>query len=218
MIGVGNSANFDTKPGTNQPVLANGAYELLNKTGKEGDIELWVPARAPIISGFSAANSSIGFLSFKVNALTSNSIGFNFVDTSSTGSKWSPEWCLTDSFFNILSPTTTNGKSSVKVTGWDGIELANIDLRTDKSFTDWIDVAIYIEMGTTADGVDVITLYYYINDAYVGSATKEITTSTGAINSFCITGSTAYVGSGIKLDDIAFGYTAHGVWEAAQEQ
>ena len=213
MVGVGNATHYETKSGTNQPVISAGAYELINKTGKSGNIELWVPGRTPTLNGFSAANNAKGFVSFKVNALTTDSFSFNFVDTSSSASKWSAGWCITDSFFRISAPTTVGDKTTVKVTGWDGIVLANVDLRSEKSFTDWIDVKIYIELD---EATDTITLHYYIEGAYVGTVARELTTTTNAINSVCITGATSTKGSGIKLDDISFGYTANAAWVLPQ--
>ena len=214
IIGVGNSTNFQTKPGTNQPALNSGAYELINNTGKLGNVELWVPGRTPVLDGFSSENNAIGFVSFKVNALTTNTFDFNFVDTSAEGEKWSPEWCLTDSFFRIFAPKTVNGKTTVRITGWDGVDLTTIELKTEKSFTDWIDVKIYIELDSETD---TITLHYYINGEYKTSLSRELTTTTNAINSICITGSTSALGSGIKLDDVAFGFTANGAWSAPKQ-
>ena len=210
IVGVGNAANYDTKDGTNQPKLNAGAYELINKTGKSGNIELWVPGRTPTASEFSSSANAIGFISFKVNALTTDAYSFNLVDTSSGGAKWTSDWCITDSFFRIFAPTTIGGKTTVKITGWDSLELANIQVASAQNFTDWIDVKIYVEFNADTDE---ILLSYYIDGEYKGTVSRELTTSTNAINSFCITGSTSSKGSGIKLDDIAFGYTANGSWD-----
>ena len=214
IVGVGNATHFETKSGTNQPAINAGAYELINKTGKSGKIELWVPGKSPTLGGFSSSNNSVGFVSFKINALTTDTFDFSFVDTSSSGTKWSPAWCITDAFFRVSAPTTSGDKSTVKITGWDSIELANIELKTEKSFTDWVDVKIYIVLD---EATDSIILNYYINGELKGTVARELTTSTNAINSVCITGSTSAKGSGIKLDDIAFGYTADGAWETAND-
>jgi len=213
IVGVGNAENFNTKEGTSQPIINAGAYELINNTGNSGNIELWVPGRTPILSGFSSENNSIGFVSFRINALTTDKFDFTFVDTSSEGSKWSPDWCITDAFFRVFAPKTSGGKTTVKITGWDSMELANIDVASNVSFTGWIDVKIYVTMNSATDE---ITLDYYINGNHVGSASRELTTSTNAINSICISGSTAAINSGIKLDEIAIGYTPNGAWELAK--
>jgi hypothetical protein len=213
IVGVGNATNYDTKAGTNQPKINAGAYELINKTGNSGNIELWVPGRTPVASGFSSTENAIGFVSFKVNALTTDAYSFNFVDTSSGGTKWTSDWCITDSFFRIFAPTTIGGKTTVKITGWDSVELASIEVASAQNFTDWIDVKIYVEFNADTDE---IIISYYINGEYKCSVSRELTISTNAINSFCITGSTSSKGSGIKLDDVAFGYTANGAWEISQ--
>ena len=214
IVGVGNANHFTTKPGTNLPVISAGSFELINKTGELGNIELWVPGRSPIINGFSAETNSIGFASFKVNALTTNTFDFNFVDTNSDASKWSPEWCITDSFLRINAPQTIGGKTTVKVTGWDGVVLKTIEVQSDMSFSGWIDVSVYIEFNKDTDE---IILHYYVDGEYTTSVARELTTKTNAINSICITGSTSALGSGIKIDEIVFGYTAEGSWEAPQE-
>ena len=214
IIGVGNATNFETKPSTNQPALNGGAYELINKTGNLGNIELWIPGRAPLMGGFSSANDSIGFVSFKINALTTNNFDFNFVDTSSDGAKWSPEWCITDAFFRVSAPQTIGNKTVVKVTGWDGTELTTIELKSDKSFTGWIDVKVYIELD---EDTDQIILHYYIDGQYKTTVARELTTNTNAINSICISGSTSALGSGIKLDDIVFGFSSNGEWTVNKE-
>ena len=215
IIGVGNSSNFETQPSTNLPVTNSGAYELLNNTGKLGNFELWIPGRTPVVGGFSAANNAIGFVSFNINTFTTNAVNFNFADTSSDGAKWSPEWCITDSFFRISAPQTIGGKTIVKVTGWDGFELKTIELKSEKSFTGWIDVKVYIEFN---EETDEIILHYYIDGQYVTTLSRELTTKTNAINSVFITGSTETVGSGIKLDDIAFGFTPNGAWTVSSEE
>ena len=211
IVGVGNANHFTTKSGTSLPVINSGAYELINKTGQLGNIELWIPGRSPVISGFSSANNSIGFASFRVNALTTNTFDFNFVDSSADASKWSPEWCITDSFLRINAPQTIGGKTTVKVTGWDGVVLKTIEVQSDRSFTGWIDVSVYIEFNSDTDE---IILHYYVDGEHTVSVARELTTSTNAINSICITGSTSALGSGIKLDEIAFGFTEQGAWEA----
>ncbi|MBR2971437.1 MAG: InlB B-repeat-containing protein [Clostridia bacterium] len=214
LVGVGNATHYTTKSGTNQPVINAGAYELINKTGKSGNLELWVPGRTPSVGGFSSENNAKGFVSFKVNAFTTDSFGFNFVDTSSSATKWSSGWCITDSFFRISAPTTVGNKTTVKVTGWDSTELATIELKSEKSFTDWIDVQIYIELDAATDK---IILHYYIGGAYKCSVSRDLTTDTNAINSICISGTTSEKGSGIKLDDIAFGFTPNGEWALPKE-
>ena len=214
IAGVGNASNFTTKEGTNLPVITSGSYDLINNTGNLGNIELWIPGRASTMSGFSSDSNALGFASFKINALTTNTIDFNFVDSSADATKWSSEWCITDSFFRVNAPQTIGGKTVVKITGWDGIVLDTIELQSDRSFTGWIDVMIYIELDADTDE---IILHYYIGGQYKATVARELTTKTNAINSICITGSTSALGSGVKLDNIAFGYSANAAWEAPRE-
>ena len=94
--------------------------------------------------------------------------------------------------------------------GWDGIIITTVEVAGDK-FTDWLDFKAAIEFN---EDNDTITLHYYCGGEYISSATKEMTTKTNAINSICITGYTTTIGSGLMIDDIAFGYTANGAWNA----
>ena len=169
-------------------------------------MELWIPSMGSALAGFSTANSANGFVSFKINALTEDTINFHFVDQSSDGARWSSAWCLTDSFFTVTAPKVVDGKHVVEVLGWDEIVLKSVETT---SFTNWIDVMISINLDPTAKS---ITLNYYIDGVYVTSCTKAMTISTGAIDSICISGSTSHKDSGIILDDIGFGYTPFGTW------
>ena len=215
IVGSGNNANYITTFGTNQPVLSQGAYELINDTGNRGKMELWVPSLSSSFGGFSGAGNALGFISLKVNAFTDESYNFYLVDTSSKATRWSSEWCLTDAFLTINAPKTVDGKTTVDVIGWDGLVLTTVTLNEGSdNFTGWIDIKACVEFN---DDDDTITLHYYVDGEYLSSSTKEMTTKTNAINSICITGYTSTVGSGIMLDDIAFGYNANGVWSVPQE-
>ena len=72
----------------------------------------------------------------------------------------------------------------------------------EDNFTGWIDVTMVINL---SEKDDTVTIHYYIDGQYVDSRSKELTTLTNSINSVYISGNTTAVGSGIVLDDIAFG-------------
>ena len=215
IIGTGNAKDYITLDGTNQPVINNkGQFELINDSGNRGALELWIPSMGDVMGGFNSTNKSLGFVSLKVNALTEENINFNFVDTSSDGARWSSDWCITDAFISIGAPVSANGRTTVTVKGWDSTILKSIDLTSEADFTGWIDIKACIELNPDND---TITLHYYVDGHYVATVSRALTTSTNAINSICITGYTSNVGSGIKLDDISFGYTANGNWVAEEK-
>ena len=54
---------------------------------------------------------------------------------------------------------------------------------------------------------DTVTIHYYIDDHYVSSQSKELTTKTNSISGIYISGNTKAENSGIMLDDVAFGYS-----------
>ena len=215
IVGFGNNQNYATMNGTNQPVLSEGAYELLNDTGKRGKFELWIPSLASNFSGFSSNNNALGFISLKVNAFTDETINFYLVDTSSNATRWSSEWCLQDSFLTVNAPKNVNGQNVVEILGWDGVVLASVVLpEGSDNFSGWIDVKACVEMNPDDD---TVTLHYYVDGEYLSSSTKALTTKTNAVNSICVTGYTSTIGSGIMLDDIAFGYSPNGAWMASAE-
>ena len=217
IMGSGNADNYTTVAGSSQPVMNGGAYELINKSGVDADIELWIPGKAPTLSGFSSSNNAKGVLSFKINALTTNRFDMNFYDTSVNSYTVPGEQHLTDAFFRISAPETNDdGTVTVKITGWDAKEIAKIQVESESSFfNEWLDVKIYIEFNKETDE---IILSYYIDGEYLYTASRELTTKSNAINSVCISGSTANKGTGIKLDDIAFGFSPNANWDIPKKQ
>jgi heparin/heparan-sulfate lyase len=213
IVGIGNNSNFITVNGTNQPVLSQGAYELINDTGERGKLELWIPTLYSSAAGFSATSNARGFISLKVNAFTDESYSFYLVDTSSNATRWSSEWCITDAFLTVSAPKNVNGKTTVDIIGWDGVVIASVEVSGD-NFTGWVDVKACVEFNSEDD---TITLHYYGNGEYLASCTKALTTKSNGINSICITGYTSTIGSGLMIDDIAFGYSPEGVWIVPQE-
>ena len=211
IVGSGNNKNYITVNGTNQPVLNQGAYELINDTGNSGKLELWVPSLSSNFTGFSSADKAFGFVSMKVNAYTDESFSMYLVDNSAKATRWSSEWCLTEAFITVNAPKTENGKTTVDIIGWGGLILATVEVDPHDPFTGWLDIKAAIELN---DDEDTVTLHYYFDGEYIASCTNELTTKTNAINSICITGYTSTIGSGLILDDICFGYAPNGVWNA----
>ncbi len=203
MVGVGNSAHFNTADGSQNPLINdNGEYELLKKNARQAaKIELWIPGTTSNMDTLSSANNATGYLSFRINAYTDNYLNMQFVDTVSNIStdRWTANGCIVDYFFSVSAPKD----GVVSVTGWDEIVLKSVTVGDD-SFTGWFDVKIVIELSSEDD---TVTLHYYIDGEYVDSASKELTTLTDSINSVYVIGNTKAKGSGIMLDDVAFGCT-----------
>ena len=202
LIGVGNSAHYDTATGSQNPLINEaGEYELLKKNARQNaKMELWIPNTLSDMDVLSSGNNATGFVSFKVNAYTDDYISMQFVDTASNNGtdRWTANGCITDKFFNIAKP---DSDGTVKVTGWDDIILKSVTVGDDK-FTGWFDVKIVMELSAEDD---TITLHYYIDGQYVDSASRELTTLTNGVDSIYILGYNKAKGSGIKLDDVAFG-------------
>jgi len=202
MVGVGNSTYYNTATGSQNPLINEvGEYELLKKNARtNAKMELWIPDTLSDIDTLSSEYNATGYLSFKVNAYTDDYIYMQFVDTESNKSsdRWTANGCIMDPFFNVSKP---DANGLVNVTGWDDIILKSVTVGDDK-FTGWFDVKIVAELNAEND---TITLHYYIDGQYVDSASRELTTLTNGIDSVYILGYNKAKGSGIKLDDVAFG-------------
>ena len=208
--GVANGdRGYITAAGSHNPVInANGEYELLKgNSDAKTQMQMWVPSKTYTMNELSAENNAIGFFSFKINAYTDNSITMAFIDMeANVGSdRWTAAGCIKDNFFTVSAPTTSGTffkKTKVTLSGWDGA-LTTVDITDNAdSFTGWIDVKVVIELSAAND---TVTAHYYINGNYVRSATRELTTTNNTISGVYISGNNTAAGTGIKLDDVAFG-------------
>ena len=205
-----NAKNFITVDPSGRPMIENGHYELINNTGELGQMQIWVPAMTPVMDGFSKEAEAVGMLSFRLDALVTNNFNMKLCDTSSVADRWSEEWCITSPIFEIMPAQKVNESTVVYIYGCDKLLLGEIITNGYDGFTGWLDVKI----GIILDSRDsTVTLHYYLDGDYKGWVTKPLTTSTGAINSVYINGNTAAMGSGIRLDDVVFGYSPYGSWE-----
>ena len=198
---------YVTAPGTHNPVIKNGEYELLKaNSASSTQLELWIPSKSYALDELNSSNNAIGFFSFKINAYTDSSIQMKFVDmAANTGAnRWKEGGCITEDFFKVSKPATSGWitkKTEVTISGWDWSKKIDITNNAD-NFTGWIDVKIMLELNS-AD--DTVKAHYYINGTYEGSATRKLTTLNNAISAVYITGNNTAQGAGIKLDDVAFG-------------
>ena len=204
-----NTDHFLTADKNGYPVIEDGHYELLNKSGELGQMQIWIPSNSPVMQGFSKHSSCVGIVAFKINALVSQNLEMKFCDTASSGDRWSKEWCITEPFFKITPPMTNNKSSVVYINGWNDIKIEKECPLDMKGFSGWIDVKIGVVLDPDSSSV---ILHYYIDGEYLGNTSKEMTISTGAINSIYINGNTFVLGSGMMLDDIVFGYVSHSEW------
>jgi len=203
------SRGYVTAAGTDNPVInANGEYELLKANSDSAtQMELWIPSKTYSLNELSSENNAIGFFSFKINAYTDSSIQMKFIDmmANSGDNRWKEGGCITEDFFKVSAPVTSGliiKKTKVTISGWDG-DLKTVDI-TDSAdnFTGWIDVKIMIELNAAND---TITAHYYIEGSYVRSASRSLTTLNNTISGIYISGNNTAAGTGIKLDDVAFG-------------
>ena len=211
MTGETNSANYTVHPDTQNPAIVDGHYELLNKTGKRGRIQLWLPASdSDELEGFSCENDALGVISFKFNAYTNQKggIALRLLDNTHLNDsdfKW-PDYSFVA--LTIGQASTVDGVTTTSLTDFNGNVIATFE-STDK-FTGWVDFALGIELDSATEQ---ITLHYYINGKIVSTYSEEMTIKTDRINSAYFSGYSSELGSGIMLDDVMFGYTAKGEWK-----
>lgn len=210
IIGVENRDKYTTVGGTHNPLInEDGVYQLLNISGQNEQMQLWVPSNASVLDGFTSERGAVGFMSFRINAQLSTDFGLKFVDTNSTASRWSAEWCITAPFFSVSSLYLKDGRAMVSVFGWDKVTLKELEADIDTEFSGWIDVVIGIELDAESDS---IILHYYVNGEYCATMAKPLTTRTNGINSVYFNGYITREGMGLYLDDIAFAYATDSEW------
>ena len=217
VVGTANSINNKyTVNSKGLPNVVDGHYELLTTVDNAGQGELWFPTAAGShhgkLEGLEAGTGAIGFFSLKLDMWlphANNTISFlQFADSqtrSISGVNFWTQGALPTAL--TLTYTTENGKQYATLTGWNGVLLAKREVTDDNPFTGWIDLTIMIEF----EG-DNVSLTYYADGAYKGTVTKTNNVYTKAIDSAYISvRDLINAGSGIKLDDVVFGYNADGL-------
>ena len=220
---VDSSGNANQYPAIKEDANGNKYYSLIKTKDPETDangtayppqVQLWIPMQRGGFSGFTSANTAVGFLSFRINACMDKNFSLTFVE----GAAWSEEDVIRD-FFVITPPTADDaGNTTVKFLGLDdgnadtpALVLFEKDVTGATSiqdkYTGWHDVYIGIVLDDTTD---TINLHYYIDGMYRGSITAPLTTIGNGIKCIYVSGNTNENGSGVMLDDIGFGYTING--------
>ena len=202
--GGANSTRAYTTGSSDNPLMEDGVFKLL-KTNSDAStqFELWLPSKSNGLNELSSANNAVGYLSFKINAYAEKGLAMKFVDINSNvgDNRWKAGGVIVDDFFKISSPSTSLFTTKTKITGWNGRVLWNEKVDSDK-FTGWIDVKIIIELSAVND---TVTVHYYIDGVYKGSESKPLTTLGNCISGVYVSGYTTEQGSGLMLDDVAFG-------------
>ena len=199
------------------PVLTDGYYEFVRNDAEAGvakQLQVWLPtpnAGANKFSGFTSGNNSIGYLSFDINAYTDHNLEMKLVgnitdnydangDGTAESIRWNDLWAINNPVFAIS--TVTNGKAEVK--GF-GNTLKTIEVGAD-NYTGWFKVAIQLVLDPDTDKV---IAHYYLDGEYVGSYSQPLTIHYNGIQNVYVNSNNKNAGTGWKMDNITFGYTAH---------
>ena len=193
-------------------------------------LQLWIPMQRGGFSGFTSSNSAVGFLSFSFNAYMTKNFSLSFIE----GGGWGAEDAIRD-FFVLTPPTQVEviNEETGDVTTKTVIRLQALDDGNNETpavvlfekditnatdvndkFTGWLDVYIAIILD---DATDTINLHYYIDGIYKDTVSVPLTTSGNGIKCFYVSGNTEEMGSGLMIDDIAFGYTSNGYYQFDSE-
>ena len=208
------------------PVLSEGGYlEFVRKTDAEGvantktaQLQLWLPTTggANKYAGFTSANSAVGYLSFKINAYTDKNLemklvdnttdyidvnGDGVVDQATERIRWGDLWAINDPVFRV-SPVS-GGKTELK--GFNGVVLTTVDV-DENNYTGWVDVAIQLTLDPVSD---TVIAKYFINGKYATTSSRPLTIHSNGINCVYLNSNNTAAGTGYKIDDLAFGCTAH---------
>ena len=202
--GGANSSRGYTTGSSDNPLIEDGVYKLLKTNSDDStQLELWLPSKSNGLNELSSENNAVGYLSFKINAFSESGLSMKFVDINSNvnENRWKEGGVIVDNFFTVSAPYTSWFKTKVDVTGWDGLTLKTVEVGDD-NFTGWIDVKMVIELSASED---TVTVHYYIDGSYVGTKSRTLTTLGNCISGIYVSGYTQSEGSGLMLDDVAFG-------------
>ena len=193
----------------------NTYYALINDNGTErGQGQLWVPSywnATGHLTDFSAANKSVAFLSFDINAAIDLGDGLNVVfamgDPDGTGPKsW---WTDNTGYINSVLFLSKPDENNVVTLKGLGTQLKTFQVSDDDKFTGWFNV----QMGLVFDPVnDQFIVHYYVDGEYVTSVGIEMTLVGDFITGIQFNFYTKEKNYGLKLDNIAFGYENNSQW------
>ena len=215
---VGGNSKYNN--GTNN-YASNGEYvyaitDIDAAVDTDSQMQLWVPGIKDgngTFKGFSLNNAAVGALSLKTKLSLTNAADAFTLKLVESG--WGAAGCID---INLLSftpvfdanKTTFQGKINVygysNVAGDNGQTLLTTLTVDAENWTEWVDIKVMLTMNTETGNLDAL---YYINGAFVHAGTKKVTTTGQSICSVYANLNAWNKGTGVMLDDIAFGYTAH---------
>lgn len=167
--------------------------------------QLWIPNKETGLIGFSSKNRSIGYLSMSMNYSGDDIMTMKFVEADPEADiRWSDEWCIVDDFLKIVpvyeDSSTKENLLYYSVYGWDGL-LTTIEA---DYCTGWFDFKVGIELNPLND---TISLHYYINDEYIRTSYRKLTTLNNTITCVYLNSYTSTYLTGLEFDDFVFQFS-----------
>jgi len=185
----------------------------------------WIPTndgtKDVVFDGFSCENNAFGVISFKLKtSMTSNYTVAIAKNRNPENKTEFPSSSFNDwghSSINILTIGAVNeGANSIEIRGGlDGSNYAMGTIPVVDGWSEWFEVKLFIYLKDN----NTITVGYYINDEFYGSYVRDLVNPDGKntidsldVRALYINGWTYEPGTGLALDDIAFGYTTDSEW------
>ena len=210
---------FFTKNGDPSVSIVDGAYSI--KAGEQrSQYMIYGPSNdknhANTMTGWNSTNESFGVFSFRMQPGTITETMRVIIMSSRNNPNWdknqqtlgtSDGWGANSLDILGIMP---NGDGTFKITGYD----ITSNVLASVNGTDWVDIKMFIQINK--DGV--LTISYYINDAFVNTYTYDLLNPEAKksilnldINNFYMCGWTA-PGTGFAIDDMFFGYQKNSEW------
>ena len=210
---------FFTKNGDPSVSIVDGAYAI-TAGEQRSQYMIYGPSNdknhANTMTGWNSTNESFGVFSFRVQPGTITETMRVIIMSSRNNPNWDANkeklgtadgWGANSLDILGIMP---NGDGTFKITGYD----ITSNVLASVNGTDWVDIKMFIQIN--AEGI--LTIGYYINDAFVNTYTYDLLNPEAKksilnldINNFYMCGWTA-AGTGFAIDDMYFGYQKNSEW------
>ena len=191
-------------PAVNTAPEAAGDGWAVNSNNKKlgGQHMWWIPTQTAGqgVQGFSCANNAVGLVSFKVQTNVDDPFAISLCKERAAAD-WNG-WGTSETKLMYIGGYSANG---IEIKDAKNALLTTVPVAD--GWSEWIDIQIAIELHENG----TYDFYYYVNGALVGSLVGQtMNIDTKDFRALYINGWTYTPGTGVKFDDVVFGYTANG--------
>ena len=185
------------------PEAAGQGWAVNSNNKKLGGQHMWwIPTQTAGqgVQGFSCANNAVGLVSFKVQTNVDDPFAISLCKERGAAD-WNG-WGTSETKLMYIGGYSANG---IEIKDAKNALLTTVPVAD--GWSEWIDIQIAIELHENG----TYDFYYYVNGALVGSLVGQtMNIDSKDFRALYINGWTYTPGTGVKLDDVVFGYTANG--------